>query len=199
MHVTLGQFQEIDRLEDQSDVNIVRIVTGKTLKEVRKMPSHEVQQIALDVERYLSNEEHVFSSTFFIDGVEYGFIPNLEDITYGENADLTDYIKSFETMDKAMAVAYRPVVKRNGRGQYLIEDYEGSGKYSEIMKKAPLHVVQGMQVFFYSLTMDLLTCTPNFSSPFLRKTMEQLSSQRSGVNMRKFLHLLKVISDASKV
>jgi hypothetical protein len=50
-------------------------------------------------------------------------------------------------MHKAMAVLFRPIKKKQGT-KYLIEDYEGSHKYSELMKEIPLDVVMGAMVFF---------------------------------------------------
>ena len=64
-------------------------------------------------------------------------------------------------MHKAMAVLFRPI-KQKQRDKYLIEDYEGSHKYSESMKEMPLDVVMGAMVFFYNLTNVLLKSIPSY-------------------------------------
>jgi hypothetical protein len=64
-------------------------------------------------------------------------------------------------MHKAMAVLFRPIKQKQG-SKYLIEEYEGSHKYSERMKNMPLDVVLGAMVFFWNLTSALLNCIPNY-------------------------------------
>jgi hypothetical protein len=132
-------------------------------------------------------QDKQFTPTFILDGVKYGFIPKLDSITYGENKDLTTYLNGFENMHKAMAVMYRPGTTEQG-GKYLIEDYEGSAKYSEVMKQAPLSVVLGATVFFYNLMKGLLRATPNYLSQELEET--PTDSLRNGEATRKQLHLL---------
>ena len=84
------------------------------------------------------------------DSVTFGFIPKLDDISLGEFIDLDNYIGDWQQIHKAMAVLYRPITFRKG-DLYLIEDYEGSDKYSEVMKDAPVNVALGAVVFFYRL------------------------------------------------
>ena len=50
-------------------------------------------------------------------------------------------------MHKAMAVLYRPT-KHQKNNFYLIEDYEGSDKYAEVMKDSPIQAALGSTVFF---------------------------------------------------
>ena len=68
---------------------------------------------------------------------------------------------------------YRPVTHFQ-KGKYLIESYEGSSKYSEIMKQAPLSVVLGATVFFWNLTNELAKTIPNYLAKELTETQEDL-------------------------
>lgn len=95
-------------------------------------------------------------------GVEFGFIPNLDDMTFGEYTDLDTYITDWEQMHKAMAVLYRPIKKKGLNDTYEIEKYNGSITYSDVMKHAPLDVVFGANVFFYNLGNELLKSTMNY-------------------------------------
>ena len=99
-----------------------------------------------------------FKNRFELNGVEYGFIPNLEDITQGEYIDLDNYLPNNSDMNKAMAVMYRPI-KQKFKEKYIIEDYVGSDLYSEKMLDAPLDVVLPARVFFYHLGNELLKST----------------------------------------
>ena len=60
-----------------------------------------------------------------------------------------------------MAVLYRPIKQKHG-SKYLIEEYEGSHKYSETLKNMPLDVVLGAMVFFWNLTNALLNYIPSY-------------------------------------
>ena len=95
---------------------------------------------------------------FELNGVKYGMIPDLDNMTIGEYVDLDKYISSVDEWHKLLAVLYRPITNEKG-DKYLIEEYEGSDKYSEQMKQAPLDIVLGVNVFFYALGIELLKHT----------------------------------------
>jgi hypothetical protein len=105
------------------------------------------------------NQNHSFIPTFKMGGTEFGFIPNLEDMTFGEYTDLDTYITDWDEIHKAMAVLYRPIKKKGLNGTYEIEDYNGTITYAEVMKFAPLDVCLGATVFFYRLGNELLKAT----------------------------------------
>jgi len=95
---------------------------------------------------------------FTLNGIEFGFIPNLNDMSSGEYMDLDGYIIDWEDSHKSLAVLYRPIKQKSGN-KYLIEDYEGSDKYSELMLDAPMDVVLSSKVFFWTLGRELLKST----------------------------------------
>ena len=84
---------------------------------------------------------------------EFGFIPNLEDMTFGEYVDLDTFISDWSQMHKTMAVLYRPI-KQKIKNKYLIEEYKGDNYY-EAMLHTPMDVVFGSLLFFYRLGSDL--------------------------------------------
>ena len=122
--------------------------------------------------------------TFTIKGkhkdLTFGFIPNLDEISGGEYADLDTYLGSWENMHKAMAVMYRPVMPiLKHKEKYLIENYEGSDKYSELMKFAPLNVVFGALLFFWNLSKDLSRITQDsLNKEILMEATQLLNSLR---------------------
>ena len=84
--------------------------------------------------------------------VEFGFEPSLDKISYGAFKDAENYMRDVKDLHRLMAVLYRPVIKDiSNKYHYRIADYEGSDKFSEVMKDAPVNVALGMQVFFYRL------------------------------------------------
>ena len=154
----------------------------------------------VDVDNHINNilqSDVDLTTVFKIDDIEYGFIPNLDDITLGEYVDLDNYLGSWNDMHKALSVLYRPVTYRKDE-RYLIEDYEGT-KYAEIMLKSPLSVAIGAMVFFWNLNSELLNHTLNY----LRKEVtEKLTPQelevlqQNGVGINQSLHsLTEILSD----
>jgi hypothetical protein len=102
--------------------------------------------------------------------VEFGFIPNLDNITMGEYIDLTNYLGDIDDMHKAMAVLYRPIhPSYEGRESYRISSYEGTAAYSEILKDMPLDVAIGAKVFFWTLGKKLSILMTNY---FQREAQE---------------------------
>jgi hypothetical protein len=124
---------------------------------------------------------HKLIPRFKMGGVEFGFIPNLEEMTQGEFVDLDTYISDWQEMHKAMAVLFRPITKKVN-DKYQIEDYNGSITYSEVMKHAPIDVVLGATVFFYHLGNELMNSTLTYleENPQIQSLMSKHNSENGG-------------------
>jgi hypothetical protein len=104
-----------------------------------------------------------------------------------------EYLLPWGNMHKAMAVLYRPIKQKVG-DKYIIEDYEGSHKYSEVMKDMPLDIVMGAMVFFYNLTNVLLKSMPSFLKKEAEKEqMQGVISPENGEAIQNSIHYLKKI------
>ena len=104
-------------------------------------------------------EELELQRFIFIDGVEYGFEPNLSNITYGAYADITQYdsVTIDKNWAKVMSILYRPVIKKIG-DMYEIQTY--TGKIDEEMwLGVTMDYHFGALFFFVNLSMDLLKDT----------------------------------------
>lgn len=130
-----------------------------------------------------------------VNDVEFGFIPSIEDITLDEYSDLDNYINDIENINKAMAVMYRPITNKQ-KDSYLIEPYNGSANYSEVMMYAPLDVVLGARVFFWNLETELLKDTTNSLVEEMEMEISQnkLSSEILGDGIKVFTDSLKETS-----
>lgn len=161
--IKLLQYQKFLKIAKENEESeflhqkMVQIFCGIDLKDVASIKRKDVASITNNLGQ-LFNTNHKFISRFKIGGAEFGFIPNLDDITQGEYVDLDTYITDWGEMHKAMAVLYRPITKKIG-DRYEIEDYKGSATYSDVMRHAPLDVVLGAVVFFYHLGNELLKST----------------------------------------
>jgi len=159
--IKLSQYQKFIRTtKDSEDENyvarqMVLIFCNLTDNIVDKMKPRDYESIVEDLTNVLTQDAELVTK-FELDDVEYGFIPNFDDITVGEKADIDTFYKDLDTLDKAMAVMYRPITFKN-KSTYLIEDYEGKGSSLDVT----LDVAFGANVFFSTLTNDLMNYIQN--------------------------------------
>tara|TARA_R100001377_G_scaffold78994_1_gene56968 strand:- start:37 stop:693 length:657 start_codon:yes stop_codon:yes gene_type:complete len=197
--VKLKGYQELLLKEKPTDDDLLKCILNINTKELGKIKDKDVDNL-LEIINNLFKEERKFIPQFKMKGVLYGFIPNLDDITYGENKDVTAYISDWGNMHKAMAVLFRPITQKQG-SKYLIEEYEGSHKYSEMMKSMPLDVALGAMVFFWNLTNALLNSIPNYLETELQKEqMQGAVSLESGEAIANYIVSLKeTLQDLQKL
>lgn len=163
--IKLAQYQKflsIAKDNDESEFlqqKMVQIFCGIDLKDVASIRYKDVAEITTNINN-LFIKENKFIQRFKMGGVEFGFIPNLDDMSTGEYMDLDAYITDWDTMHNAMAVLFRPITNKLGN-KYEIEEYKGSVTYADVMRHAPVDVVLGAMVFFYNLGNDLLSSTIN--------------------------------------
>ena len=164
--ITLEQYQKFDKLikdnEPSDFVNqkTIEIFCGIDLKDVARIRIADVNEILEHLNNLLQQRTPLIN-TFKLGNTEFGFIPKLEDITAGEYIDIENYLSDVQTLHKAMAVLYRPTSNKV-KNMYLIEEYENSDKYSEVMKYMPLGVALGSMVFFYTLLNDCVSGLMDF-------------------------------------
>ena len=195
MKITLERYMRLSEIEEPTDMQIMCILTGLSESEVNKMSIEDVESLSNEIKLLSDSQE--FVPYFKHKGVTYGFIPKLDSISYGENRDLVSYISNWSTMHKAMAVAYRPI-KKNWlgkpmikKGQYLIEDYEGTFN-ADVFLDLDVKIVLGMQVFFYNLMRELVNSIPNYlQSKEIQKELTSLGV--SGEAIKKYIPYLKEI------
>lgn len=161
--ITLEQYQVFMRLVDKEDSE--EFIAQKMISIFCKIKLSQVvyfnaKSINETVEHLngMFDAEKKFIHRFELGGKEFGFIPCLEDMSFGEYIDLETNIGEWDNMHKAMAVMFRPITNTKG-DKYDIEPYEGTATYSEVMQYAPLDVVMGAMVFFYNLSNELLMAT----------------------------------------
>jgi hypothetical protein len=153
--------------EDTINQKLLEHFCGLKLKDIVNVKRKDLINTAIHFDTIFKAKRE-FKTTFKIGNVEFGFIPNLEDISQGEYVDLENYLKDISTLHRAMAVLYRPITKRL-KDKYEIEPYKGSNTYAEVMEFAPLDVCLEAQVFFWNLGIELLTAIPNYLEKELKK------------------------------
>ena len=120
---------------------------------VRKLKQKEKESILSQINTAIA-ERVPFASKFTLNGIDFGFIPNLDKLSIGEFADIETYEKDKKDLWKVMSILYRPIVEQQPYNHYAIEPY--SGKLNADFKDMPVGVVLSAHVFFCNIGQDLL-------------------------------------------
>ena len=161
--IKLGQYIEFAKLDvtKESEVHsrMIEIFCEVPSIVVRNMKATDIVDIC-NILNNMFDTKHQLINSFKIGKQEYGFIPSLEDMSFGEYVDLDTFIGDNDNLHRAMNVLYRPIDLKQGN-RYKIKDYDPD--LSEDAKDYPLDAVLGAMVFFYDLGRDLSTVMLNFS------------------------------------
>jgi hypothetical protein len=112
-------------------------------------------KIKSDLEGFFNKADHPLKRFIMIDGVEYGFEPNLSNMAYGAYVDISKYetIGVDEKWAEIMSILYRPVTKKTG-ALYDTKVYDGV-LYPEKFMEVGMDVHFGALFFFKNLLVDL--------------------------------------------
>lgn len=168
-------------------MTIVSIVCELPLDKVSIISMSDINEIADSVLNLLNSKPPI--EHFTIDGIKFGFIPNLDAMSGAEFLDAEMYLNV--DIFKTMAVLYRPI-KREKNKLYSIEKYKGSDKYAELMQKAPASAYIGAKVFFSNLAIDLLTIIPAYTLKNLTSS-EVALLEKNGVGISQLTNSLEEI------
>jgi hypothetical protein len=94
-----------------------------------------------------------------MNGIEYGFVPDLDNMTLGEYIDIDTYTGEYDNIEIAMNVLYRPIIKKI-KNKYIIEDYNPENK--DKMLDMPMDAVVGSLFFFLNLGLELSEITLSY-------------------------------------
>jgi hypothetical protein len=201
--VTLGQYQKFLKIaEDNPEGNflnakMIEIFCGIPLSDSYKLKMSSVTAI-IDILNELLSQTPKRVEQFTMNGVEYGFIPDLDEMSLGEYVDLDGNASDWNNMHIAMNVLYRKIkIKKSGK--YNIVDYNVENP--EKMKDMPLDAAIGSLFFFYNLGMELSKHTILYSSnqAEMEVYQEQLISQTNGDGISQFMDSLTEILQDLKI
>ena len=150
------------------------------LEYVTSLDIKTYKAIANDMERFLHNVESPLQRFITIDGIEYGFEPNLSQMAYGAYVDIAKYDEMTinEKWADIMSILYRPVSKKS-LGKYDIEKYTGHIDGSKFLD-VTMDIHFGALFFFINLSRDLqssilksLTQTSKQIHPSIKSILEK--------------------------
>lgn len=205
--ITLRQYRKYENIikanEDDENserfvnLKMVEVFCGITYEQASGMLLNDFTDIVSTLYAMLQ-ETPKLVTRFKIGAVEFGFIPSLEDITFGEYIDLDTYINDMDNIEKAMAVLYRPIQYSKG-DRYTILPYEGDLMY-ETMLETPMDAVVSSTLFFYNLGIDLSSVMMNYSQGTEKAQQRQSQDlEKSGGGINHYTHSLKEILDELKI
>jgi hypothetical protein len=200
--VTLDQYQRYLKIQDKETdekflkTKMLEIFCVIKLADTIKMRLKDVNAI-VEILSEMFESKPALVKKFKMKGVEYGFIPNLDEISLGEYIDLDTYLGDWDNIHRAMAVLYRPIKQKYGE-RYNIEDYQVTD--GEVMKDMPMDAVISSVLFFYRLGIDLSEAMTNYLEDSQETRLVQyLSSDKSGAGINQFTHSLKGILHDLKI
>ena len=194
--ITLGQYQKYLKIaEENPDGNflsakMIEIFCGIPLSDSYKLKVSSVAAI-IDILEDLLDTTPEHTERFTLNGIEYGFIPDLDDMSLGEYIDLDNNASKWEEMHVAMNVLYRPI-KDSKAGKYNITEYNPLD--SNTMKDMPMSAVTGSLFFLLNLGIELSNHTILYSNQEEMADLQaKLTSDKDGVGINQSMASLTEI------
>jgi hypothetical protein len=199
--IPLSRYQEFVAMKEKSNDEeliankMIQIFCGLQLGEVAKIKLKDLNGLIKHFTEVFSEKPQLIRN-FKIKNIEFAFIPNLQNISFGEYVDIEHHLKDWSTYHKAMAVMFRPI-KDKHKDKYSIIDYEPNEDMQDLMKFAPLDVAISASVFFWSLGSELLQATLTYLKNELTKSKDltnfrkEFSSANDGVGIQVYMDSLE--------
>ena len=193
--ITLRQYKKFLKIEKSEkddrllNAKMIEIFCNTKLEAVMLLKFNDTEQISSMISE-LFNDKPALVTRFKINNKEYGFHPQLDDLTLGEYVDLDTFIGDWDNIEKAMSVLYRPIIAKL-KGKYTISEYE-IGKEDELLDM-PMDAVLSSIFFFWNLGLELSTTITNYleGENQNQALTRFLNSQENGDGINQFTDLLK--------
>ena len=201
--ITLKQYQKFVSIAKNNDNDnfirskMIEIFCGVPLTDAYKMKLNSVFAVTDILEDVLSTKPKLVKK-FVLNGVEYGLIPDFNEMSLGEYIDLDNNVSDFQNIQVAMNVLYRPI-KNSHKGLYNIKEYTTDNPQK--MLDMPLDAVLGSLFFLMNLGMELSEHTILYSNSQtdLEIIQKKLTLEESGVGTAHFMVYLREMLQELKI
>jgi hypothetical protein len=160
-YVTIGQYSKVYKIKDLFDdelfaAKIINIFTDAPVEDLMNAHYQEVNYLAAAIMGMIPKENPKFVDRFELDGVQYGFFPKWEGLSFGEWVDL-DTISTkpenelLDLLHILAAIMYRPITKERSTHDFDIEKYDVNtmnDRAELFKKKLDVSILLGAQFFF---------------------------------------------------
>ena len=148
--ISLRQYKKFLKIQESNEdsyflqCKMIEIFCNLDAKSVRLLKLTDADRIVQIINKMFEEKPELIR-TFKLGEIEYGMIPNLDEISLGEYVDLDTYLGDWQNMQIAMNVMFRPIKEKIG-DKYLIKDYDVESK--DLLQEIPMDVVFGAVFFF---------------------------------------------------
>jgi hypothetical protein len=156
-YITLQSDLEAYRDDEEAQTALMLYhLCGLDAEYIKRLSAESYNVVKSKLNQFQSPEGIELTTFVTIDGIEYGFEPNLSKMSYGAYADITQYdtIQIDKNWGKIMSILYRRVEKKQ-YGKYSIVPYDGEID-DEKWLNVNMEVHWGCLFFFVRLQMDCL-------------------------------------------
>jgi|TARA_R110000823_G_C15710511_1_gene477505 hypothetical protein len=201
--ISLKQYKKFLKIQESNEdsyflqCKMIEIFCNLDAKSVRLLKLTDADRVVQIINKMFEEKPQLIR-TFKLGGIEYGLIPNLDEISLGEYVDLDTYMGDWQNMQIAMNVLFRPIKEKIG-DKYLIKDYDVESK--DLLQEIPMDVVFGAVFFLYNLGIDLSKVMMDYlEDNQMDNLMEQQIFQESMDGIKaSSLHSLKAMLDELKI
>ena len=194
--ITLRQYKRFLKIQESEkntrflNAKMIEIFCNIKLDEVMLLKVSDAEEISNILTELFEGKPSLVTK-FKIGKVEYGFQPQLDDMSLGEYIDLDTFVGDWDNMEKAMNVLYRPIIVKL-KDKYSIEEYKVDTEQN--LLDMPMDAVLSSIFFFWNLGLDLSTTMMSYLGEEQETTealTQYLNSQKSGDGINQFTDLLK--------
>ena len=148
-------FRSYEGEEEAQTAVAIYHLCGLDAEQLSRISSESFLKLRNSLAQFMNNKKFDLQKFVTINGVEYGFEPNLSQITYGAFADITKYdtIEINDNWAKIMSILYRPIEIKQ-KNWYSIKAYDGKID-EEKWLNVGMDIHFGALFFFVNLLKDL--------------------------------------------
>ena len=187
--ITLKQYQKYLKIQEKNvdpyflQCKMIEIFCNLDGKTVRLLNVLDANRIVNILNKMFEDKPRLIR-TFTIGGIEYGLIPQLDDMSLGEYIDLDTNIGNWDNMLIAMNVLFRPIKQKIGE-KYLIKEYDIDT--TERLTEIPIDIVLGAIFFLHNLGIELSKVMMDYLEQHRKdSTMHQQIFQENGDGIKAF-------------
>lgn len=167
-------------------VKVISILTKLSVENIKKIKKYDLDDLFQSLINVL-NQKPKFKQIIKVDGIEYGFVPDMESLSTSEYLDLEMYFG--KDIKKTTSILYRPI-ELKVKNLYKIQEYKGI-KNIDVYDDFPASAYVSCTVFFYNLLKDLLKATHQYLEENLKEE-QKVNLEKNGVGT---LHLTKLLGE----
>jgi len=189
-----NQLKNYEDDEDAITALMLSYLCGLDTEYISGIAVADYAMLRNELSKFINNTELPLQRFIMVDGVEYGFEPNLSNMAYGAFADITKYntITIDANWAKIMSILYRPVVKKVG-DTYTIKTYTGDIDHKPFLELG-MDIHFGCLFFFVNLSTDLLNSILKSMTQMELPPNIKLTLVKSGEHIKQLLNLQTEIS-----